>query len=413
MRKTSSLASILAAALLAAGFSAATGIAHADQAKGPTVSRALAKPLKAAQEALGKKDWQGALKKLAEADAVSAKTPYDQHLIAEMRGFAYVRLGNYAEAARNLEAGLNSGFLAQDDVPTRVRALSQLYYQTKDYNKAIEYGNRAIKGGYADADTYTLVGQAYYVKGDFRGTLKFMDNYVDDQVRRGQTPKKQSLELILSSCIKLKDDECTTRALERLVKFYPSPEYWKNIMYTLFRAPDRSDRVLLNTFRLAADVDALTRGEEYTEMAQLAIEQGTPGEAVTVLEKAFAKNIFTDEREKDKNQRLLDSAKKSAAADQKALATLEGEAAKAKTGGADLGLGKGYLSYGQYDKAAAALQRALTKGGLSDAVEARLLLGIAQLKSGNKTDAVKTFNSLKGDAKYGRLAGLWAIHAQA
>lgn len=414
MRKTSSLASLLATALLAAGLAAATGIAHAaEQAKGPTVSRALAKPLKAAQEALGKKDWQGALTRLGEADAVAGKSPYDQHLIAEMRGFAYVRLGNYAEAAKNLEAGLNSGFLAQEDIPTRVRALSQLYYQTKNYGKAIEYGNRAIKGGFADADIYTLVGQAYYVQGDYRGTLKFMDNYVDDQVRRGQTPKKQSLELILSSCIKMKDDNCTTGALERLVKYYPSPEYWKNIMYSLFRAPDRDDKVLLNTFRLAVDVDALTRGEEYTEMAQLAIEQGTPGEAVTVLEKAFAKNIFTDEREKDKNQRLLDAAKKSAAADQAALAKLEGEAAKAKTGGADAGLGKGYLSYGQYDKAAAALQRGLTKGGLSDASEARLLLGIAQLKSGSKGDAIKTFSSLKGDAKYGRLAGLWAIHAQA
>ena len=52
--------------------------------------------------------------------------------------------GNYAEAAKNLEAGLNSGFLAQEDIPTRVRALSQIAYQTKNYAKAIEYGNRAI-----------------------------------------------------------------------------------------------------------------------------------------------------------------------------------------------------------------------------------------------------------------------------
>ncbi|MBV6424098.1 MAG: hypothetical protein NAOJABEB_01908 [Steroidobacteraceae bacterium] len=412
MRKTSSLASLLAMAVVAIGAVGVTGVALADQAKGPTVSKALAKPLKAAQEALGKKDWQGALAKLAEADAVSGKSAYDQHLIAEMRGFAYVRLGNYAEAAKNLEAGLNSGFLAQEDIPTRVRALSQIYYQTKNYGKAIEYGNRAIKGGFADDDIYTLVGQAYYVQGDYKGALKFIDNYVDAQVRRGQTPKKQYLELILSSCVKLKDDNCTTSALERLVKYYPSPEYWKNIMYSLFRAPDSGDKVLLNTFRLAADVDALTRGEEYTEMAQLAIEQGTPGEAVSILEKAFAKNMFTEQRDKDKNQRLLDAAKKSAAADQAGLAKLAADAASAKTGGADIGLGKGYLSYGQYDKAAAAFQRGVSKGGLSDSGEAQLLLGIAQLKSGNKADALKSFAALKDDKKYARLAGLWAIHAQ-
>lgn len=412
MRKTLSLAQVMAVALLAIGSVGATGSAVAADAKGPTVSKALAKPLKAAQEALGKKDWKGALAKLDEADAVASKAPYDLHLIAEMRGFAYVRLGNYAEAAKNLEAGLNSGFLAQEDVAGRVRALAQINYQIKNYAKAIEYGNRAIKGGFADAELYTLVGQAYYVQGDYKGTLKFMDNYVDSQVRRGETPKKQSLELILSSCVKIKDDGCTTGALERLVKYYPTPEYWQNIMYSLFRVDSNDDKVLLNTFRLAADVDALKRGDEYTEMAQLAIEQGSPGEAVSALEKAFAKNVFTEQRDKDKNQRLLEAAKKSAASDQAGLAQLETEAAKAKTGGADIGLGKGYMSYGQYDKAATAIQRGITKGGLSDAAEAQLLLGIAQLKGGKKDDAIKAFKSLKDDAKYGRLASLWAIHAQ-
>jgi hypothetical protein len=409
MRKTPKLAPLLAVALLAIG---SVGVAGIAVAQAPTVSKALAKPLKAAQDAQAKKDWRGALAELDKADAIASKSAYDQYLISEMRGFSYVRLNNYAEAGRNLEAGLNSGFLAQDDVPARVRALSQINYQTKNYGKAIEYGNRAIKGGYADAELYTLVGQAYYVQGDFKGTHKFMDNYVADQIRRGQTPKKQSLELILSSCVKLKDDDCTTGALERLVKYYPSPEYWQNIMYSLFRAPDRDDKVLFNTFRLAADVDALKRGEDYTEMAQLAIEQGSPGEAVSVLEKGFEKNIFADQREKDKNQRLLDLAKKSAATDQAALTKLATETGAAKTGGADVGLGKGYLSYGEYDKAAAAIQRGITKGGLNDKSEATLLLGISQLKGGNKNDAVKTFNTIKADEKYGRLASLWAIHAQ-
>ncbi|MGE3667448.1 MAG: hypothetical protein AB7G51_12615, partial [Steroidobacteraceae bacterium] len=108
----------------------------------------------------------------------------------------------------------------------------------------------------------------------------------------------------------------------------------------------------------------------------------------------------------------LEAAKKSAVTDQAGLTQLEAEASKAKTGGADIGLGKGYLSYGQYDKAAAAIQRGITKGGLSDKSEAQLLLGIAQLKGGKKDDAIKSFRALKDDAKYGRLAGLWAIHAQ-
>lgn len=411
MRKSASIVSAVVAGLLAAG-AVTTALPVAAQDKAPAVSKGLAKPLKAAQDAMAKKDWQGALTALSTADATAGKSAYDQHLINEMRGFVYVRTNNYAEAARNLEAGLGSGFLPQADVPTRVKALSQINYQLKNYDKAIEYGNRAIKGGYADSDMYTLVGQAYYVKGDYKGARKFADDYVDGQVKAGQTPKKNTLELILSSCVKLNDDACTTEALERLVTYYPSAEYWQNLTYALFKQPGIDDKTMLATYRLAADVDAIKRPGDYTEMAQLAIEQGSPGEAVSVLDKGFAQNVFTDQREKEKNQRLLESAKKLAATDQAALPKLEADASKAATGGASVGLGKGYFSYGQYDKAATALSAGIQKGGVQDASEAKLLLGISQLKAGQKADAQKTFASLKDDPKYGRLASLWSIHAR-
>jgi len=411
MRKTLATLTACALGILGAAALVSPSPAHA-QAKPQTVSKGVAKPLKAAQEALQKKSWQEALAKLNEADAVAGKTPFDQFTINEMRGFAYVRTGNYAEAARALEAGLNSGLLDQADVSQRVKALAQVNYQIKNYDKAIEYGNRAVKSGFADAELYTLIGQAYYVKGDYKGTLRFMEDYVGDQIKRGQTPKEQSLQLVMSSCVKLDDTACTTRALEKMVQYYPKPEYWQNIVYSLFRTPDVDDRLMLNTYRLASDVNAIKRGEDYTEMAQLAIEQGSPGEAVAILNKGFEKNVFTEQREKEKNQRLLDSAKKAAAADQASLAKLEADAGKAKTGAAEAGVGKAYLSYGQYDKAAAALQRGLTKGGLSNPEETQILLGIAQLKSGNKAEAVKNFKAIKDDSKYARIANLWALHSQ-
>ena len=45
-----------------------------------------------------------------------------------------------------------------------------------------------------------------------------------------------------------------------------------------------------------------------------------------ILEKGFEKGVFTDQRAKDKNQRLLDSAKKTAATDEASLARSEQEA---------------------------------------------------------------------------------------
>jgi Flp pilus assembly protein TadD len=147
-------------------------------------------------------------------------------------------------------------------------------------------------------------------------------------------------------------------------------------------------------------------------MAQLSIEQGSPGEAVRVLEKGKTKGVFSEQRDKDRAQRLLDSAKKQSATDQASLAKLEKDVAASKTGDKDVSLGLAYLSYEQYPKAVEALNRGLTKGGVRNEGEARLLLGIAQLKSGNKAEATKAFEQVKGNATLERLASLWTLHAK-
>src|SRR6185437_2474358 len=130
---------------------------------------------------------------------------------------------------------------------------------------------------------------------------------------------------ILSACVKLEDSDCTTKALEKLVAYYPKPEYWKQLLYSMAqdKGVNSSDRTTLQLYRLMAEVDVLQRPEDYTEMAQLAIEQGSPGEAEHILQKGFDKGVFTDPRMKDKNQRLLESAKKTAATDQASLARTE------------------------------------------------------------------------------------------
>jgi hypothetical protein len=411
LRRAGWLASFASAALMAGTF-AASSPAYAQAQEAPKVSKAVAKPLKAAQDAMQAKKYQEALGKLREVQAISGKSAYDQYLIDEMLGYIAVRTKDYAEAARALEAGLNSPYFDKAETAQRVNALAQLNYTLKNYEKAINYGMRAVKGGSADDDMYTLVAQAYYLSGNNRETKRFVENYVDDLVKRGQTPKEQYLQLINSACAKLEDADCITRTLERLVSYYPKPEYWQNLLYSLFQAKDQTDKSMLHLYRLAAEVDVLKRPQDYTEMAQLAIDQGSPGEAVRILQKGFEKKVFPDARTQAKNQRLLAAAERQAASDKAALGKVAKDAATDGTGSKDVSLGLAYLSYQEYDKAVAALNRGLTKPGLSNESEARLLLGIAQLEAGQKDDAMKTFKTVKGDPKFVRLANLWNLHAR-
>src|ERR1700704_3307466 len=399
-----------AAIIAAAGLVAATPVFAAEGKQ--TNSAKLAKPLKEAHDDLNAKKYADAIAKLREAEGMAGKTPYDQHLINDMLGFAYARTQNYAEAAKAWEAELDDGFIPQSEIPTRVRQLAEANYQIKNYDKAIEFGLRAIKGGFADEELKTLVGQAYYLKGDWKNTLHFEEGLVDEKIKNGQTPKNESLQLVLSACVKLNDSACETRALEKIVTYYPKPDYWYQLLFTMRQQTSGNDANPLQPYRLMSEVDVLKSPEDYSEMAQLALEQGSPGEAQHILEKGIAKGVFTDPRAKAKNQRLLESAKKAAATDQASLQRIEKEADAAPTGAKNVGLGLAYLGYGQYDKAAEAISKGIAKGGLRNESEARLLLGIAQLKAGHKEEAAKSFHAVKGDPSLERLANLWSLHAK-
>ena len=378
------------------------------------VSRDSAKYLKAAQDALAAQKYDDALSQLNQAEANPKKTPYDEHVINQLSGVAYARKNDYPNAEKAFAAQVDDGFTDPADMPRVLKAVAQLNYQLKNYDRAIEYGNKAVQGGFADDDMNIIIGQSYYLKGDWKGTLKFEQGLVDTDVKAGKTPKDQSLQLILSSCVKLEDGDCTTKALEQLVAYYPKPEYWKQLLYTIAqsKAANQSDRATLQLYRLMSEVDVLQRPEDYTEMAQLAIELGSPGEAQHILEKGFGKGVFTDPRTKDLNQRLLASAKKAAATDEASLAKSEQDSKSAPKGDKAVGVGFAYLGYQQYDKAADLLSAGLSKGGVKSEPEARLLLGIAQFKSGHKDEAVKSFHEVKGDATLERLANLWSLHAK-
>ncbi len=404
------------ALLAGAGIIAAAGLVAATPALAAegkqTNSAKLGKPLKEAHDDLNAKKYADAIAKLREAEGIAGKTPYDQHLINDMLGFAYARIQNYAEAAKAWEAELDDGFMAQSEIPTRVRQLAEANYQIKNYDKAIEFGNRAIKGGFADEELKTLVGQAYYLKGDWKNALRFEEGLVDEKIKNGQTPKSESLQLVLSACVKLNDSACETRALEKIVTYYPKPDYWYQLLFTMRQQTSGNDANTLQTYRLMSEVDVLKSPEDYTEMAQLALEAGSPGEAQHILEKGIAKGVFTDPRAKAKNQRLLESAKKAAATDQANLPKIEKDADAAPNGAKNVGVGLAYLGYGQYDKAVDEISKGLAKGGLRNESEARLLLGIAQLKAGHKEDATKSFHAVKGDPSLERLANLWSLHAK-
>jgi len=406
------ISSTIVAAMAAAVLLVPAALPAADTPPKQTNSAKVGKILKDVQEDIKNKKYSDAITKLKDADGTAGKTPYDQHAINDMLGFCYAHTNDYTGAAKAWEAELDDGFTSAADQNQRIRALSVLYYQLKNYDKAIEFGQRALKGGFGDAETSKLIGQAYYLKGDWKDTLKFEEGLVDASIKAGSNPSNESLQLVLSACVKLDDTACQTKALEKLVTYYPKPEYWQNLLFSLMKETANSDSNTLQAYRLMSEVDVLKSADDFIEMAQLAMDAGSPGEAQKALQRGFDKNVFADQRNKDKAQRLLEKAKTKAANDQPTLDKISKEADAAPTGTKNAAMGLAYLGYGQYDKAVDQYAKAVTKGGLKSPAETQLMLGIANLKAGHKEEAVKAFKAVKGDPILERLDSLWILRAR-
>lgn len=404
---------VLMAALASAGLVTTTGAllllptqaAYAkdkekDKAKPQAVSQSVAKPLIAAREALVAKNYDVALQQVQAAQAIEPKTPYDSFMIDETAWFIYIQKRDFVTAAASLERVLGSEFLPEAERPQRLRTMTQLSHQNKQYDKALQYGTEYLKLNPGDQEIALILAQARYLQKDYAGARTAAEQVI------AASPKapEAALLIALASSNQLKDPAGVTRSLEGLVRTYPQPKYWRDAINDQIYVT-KDDRGLRALYRLMSDTGALEKGEEYAEMGNLLLSGGYPTEAKAVLEKGMAANLLEGEQ-RARAQADLDRARSQAATDAKDLPAAAGQLAAAKTANEMVGIGKLYFSAGEYEKAVEAIQKGLAKGGVTDANDANLLLGIANTRLG-KADAARAAFGAVSDPQLARVARLW------
>ena len=407
--------SIALALTLAMGTVSAAGLlsattAQAAEPAGKVTTKAVAEPLKKAQEAMKNKQWDAALAAIKQAQASEKKTPFEAYQIDEFLSYVLVQQKKFTEATPVFERMLNSGFMPADQVDERTKTVAQLHFQNKDYKKAVEWGKKYLDKHPGDEGISVLVGQSYYVLNDYKNAATTMMAVVTAAEKGGRTPTENWLQIVLSSQFKLDNKDGIADALKKLVRYYPKTEYWENLL-DIYRRRDTSDRVTLGFYRLMNEVGTLKQDDDYMETAQLAIDAGVPGEAQAVMEKGVQNGTLKsdDKTKQGRYDRLLAGAKKSATTDKASLAQLAKEAEKATQGQAYVALGQAYLSYGMFDEAIDALKKGLAKNGVTDVDEAQISLGIAYLRKNQKDLARQAFKTVKAESKWHNLAELWEI----
>lgn len=403
---------IAGTAVLAAllGSTLAASAEDAPPSNKPQVSLAAGKDLQVAQKALAAKRYDDALATLDKIKGNAKKNDYDEYLMNAFYVTAYVGEKKYQQAIPPLESSMNSKFTSPGELRQHLVQATLLEYNLQNYEKTIDYGNRVLKEG-SNPQVETVVAQSYYQKNDFRNTDKLVRSMVDAQLKAGQVPSEEVLLMGQDAARKLNDERAAAHWTELLVTYHAKPDYWQNLLHAMY-ANKLTDRQTLQVYRLSADVGALKRGSDYAEMAQLALDVGAPGEAVSTLSKGFAANAFTEQADKNRNQHLLDSAKKQVAADQPTLPKTEADATNAANGDRLVGVGIAYFGNADYAKAVKDLSAGIAKGVSTEPADARLSLGIAEYRAGDKDAAMKTFREVKGDPVSERLAALWILRAK-
>jgi hypothetical protein len=365
-------------ALLLGTATAGAALVLAPAAQAATVSAKVGPLLKEAQAMIAAKNFAGAKARLSEAEA-AASTPDDHAIIAQFKSAISI-----SSADPNTPGGAKAKF-AQD-------------YNAGKFRDVIADAEHLKKNNVFDAQSQLIVGQAYYKSGDYAGCVRYSKTLGGNDT---------ALELQARCAYEIGDEATQHSALEALVSRSGKPEYWKLLLKSSERTRGLSDHNTLDINRIRYQVGAIETKDDYTLLAQLALQLGNAAEAQTYIEKGIASKVLND----DRSNRLLALAKTQAAAavanQAKTLA-----AAQAAPQGDDLvKAGENMIGQGKAKDAIPLIQAGLKKP-LKDAANGQIRLGHAYLAAGQKADAVATFNKVKTPDKDANVAHLWSLVAR-
>ena len=357
---------------------------------------------------------------------------YDRSVMWNAWAFVYFNDGKYDQA---MDAYYNLINEPEVTIGLRVGALlslAQLHLVQENYKEGIElilqWMNEVEK---VTAQSYSLLGQAYYQTGDFRKSLSSMETAVTMAEEEGYKPRENWYVIMAASIGELKKEIGEKESLLRqidiyeiLVNLYPKKQYFIQLGGSYGQLGRERDYMI--TLKAAHQKDFLNKESEYLALTQLLLLNQNPYWAAQVFvsgqkkmitivdEKTEEEKVVPVVKDTEKNLKLLADAWRMAQEIDKAIPVLEKAANMSKDGEAFVLLGNLYLSEDRVEKAVEAINKGLEKGKVKKLSQVYLTLGQAYFELEKFEEAKKNFRiaARDKDKKIKQQANNWIKYTE-
>ena len=389
--------------------------ASAQEKKGPDTRETRRTPalrnnvyekLAAAQEAAEAKDLNGAasiLDGMISSGGKNALNSYELANVYNLYAFIHYSREDYAKALKAYEQ-----VVAQPDIPIAMEintkyTIAQLYFVQEQWQKGIN----ALLEWFAvtdspNANAYVLLAQGYYQTKDYDKALQNVEKAIRMYKAEDKLPKEQWYNLARFLYFEKNDVKNTVATLEQLLTYYPKKEYWVQLSHMY--GEQKKESLQLAAMDTAYVQKMLDKGTEQVTMAYLYLNGEIPYRAAKVMEKGLKDGSI---QATSKNYEITASAWRQAQELDKAIPAMEEAAAKSDDGELYARLGNIYLDSDRNKEAITAINKGLSRGGVKRPDTARLVLGMAYFNTKQYDKAREAFQAAGRDERSAKYAEQW------
>jgi tetratricopeptide (TPR) repeat protein len=371
------------------------------------LTKQMVAPMNEARTAILAKDWATAKAKLVVAEA-QVKTPTDRLALERLRIAMAAETNDYPQQIKSLESMLGSGLLAPADVKIYKGALARSYADSGDAAKAAVLFRAYVDEFGGTPDQYIGIANDAVKANDNATGVTYAVKAIDAAKAASGKPPESYYRVLLKAHQQAGEMDKYYAVEERALADYPKEAYWRELIARVQKEPNFGFATRLDMFRALQFAGVKLTPAEKSLFGSEAIKRGLPNEALEVLGPAVASGEL-GANEEDQNN--LKSAKTQSVSDKAGLAKETIDVLAKGDASTIAKIGEAHLSYGDNAKAIEVLQAALAKG-IADAGEAdvaKLHLGIAQFRAGQKDAARATWAAVKADNGAGTIARNWIL----